>query len=426
MSFNHGLHRLLTVPTAIAAGSLAHIEERFFWYSMTGASIALTIRRQAMQQIVVLIHRYLGLALAGLFLIAGITGSAIVFKKPIDDFLNPALSRVRTADVRVPVDDIINTARNAVPDQQASFVFFHPADNAALEVWFRGSRLRAYLDPYTGELLGIRDANSSLMGFLTDLHIHLLSGKTGQQVMGWAGIGMLFLAISGLWIWWPKKNRWKQAFSIKWGAAPVRVWLDAHKLAGAVTFALLLMTAGTGAALALHEIVTEPLLIALTGEGSRKPVPKTAPAEGKAAAIAGMMAHATALFPDGRITRIVLPAKPGAAVAIRMQLEGEIHQSGRTFVWFDQHNGALLRVDNAMQANRATKIQSWLFPLHTGVYGGLATRWLQVLTGLSLLLMTLTGTWVWWKRYRARANGPKQPRLYRMPEAFDKKPYPDR
>lgn len=115
-----------------------------------------------------------------------------------------------------------------------------------------------------------------------------------------------------------------------------------------------------------------------------------------------MLVQAAAIFPNGRITRITLPARLNAPVMVRMRLDGEVHQFGRTFVWFDQHDGAVLRVDDIFQANAATRIQSWLYPLHTGVYGGMASRLLQVLIGLSLALLTLSGAWIWLTGYRAR------------------------
>jgi uncharacterized iron-regulated membrane protein len=357
-----------------------------------------------MRRIATLFHRYLGLALGSLLLISGLTGSAIVFKTPIDGWLNPDLIRVTPQPGRVALDQVLNKVRQTLPGEQASVVFFPGSPTQALEIWFKGSDLRAYADPYTGAVLGSRHATDFLMGFLVDLHIHLLSGKTGEQVMGWSGLGAIALTLIGVWLWCPKTGRWKQAFAIKWQAAPIRVWLDIHKMAGIVIGVFLLLTAATGASLALYEIITEPTLIAITGEGTRRKPPVSRKTEGIAAPLAPMLAHAASLFPDGQITRVSLPAKPDAAVMVRMRLDGEIHQFGRTFVWFDQYDGAVLRVENALKANRATRIQSWLYPLHTGVYGGMLSRWLQVAVGLSLSLLTLSGAWLWFKGYRTR-NG---------------------
>ncbi|MES2537751.1 MAG: PepSY-associated TM helix domain-containing protein [Pseudomonadota bacterium] len=367
-----------------------------------------------MRRIAVGIHRYLGLVLGSLLLVSGLTGSAIVFKAPLDAWLNPELIRVTPRQDRVALDQILTSVRQALPNEQANVVFMPDSPAQALEIWFKDSDLRAYVDPYTGAVRGVRHATHSLMGFLVDLHIHLLSGETGEQVMGWSGLGAIVLSLLGLWLWWPKAGRWKQAFSVKWQAAPVRIWLDLHKLAGVMICGFLILTAATGASLALYDIFTEPALIAFTGEGTRRAPPASRKTGGMAAPLAPMLAHSASLFPDGQITRVSLPARPGVAVMVRMRLAGEIHQFGRTFIWFDQYDGAVLRVDNALLANRATRIQSWLYPLHTGVYGGNPTRWLQVVIGLSLTLLTLSGAWLWFRGYRARAIGAERKRASRM------------
>ena len=108
------------------------------------------------------------------------------------------------------------------------------------------------------------------------------------------------------------------------------------------------------------------------------------------------------MFPEGRITRLMMPATPQGAVAIRMRLPGEIHQIGRTFVYFDQYDGRLLRTDNVLESNLATRINAWFYPLHTGFYGGAATRLLNVLFGLSLALISLSGGWMWLRNRLAR------------------------
>jgi uncharacterized iron-regulated membrane protein len=93
--------------------------------------------------------------------------------------------------------------------------------------------------------------------------------------------------------------------------------------------------------------------------------------------------------------RLTMPATPKAAVTVRLRLPGEIHQLGRTFVHFDQYDGTLLRTDNVLEANLATRINAWFYPLHTGVYGGTATRVLNVVFGLALVVISLSGGWMW-------------------------------
>jgi uncharacterized iron-regulated membrane protein len=94
-----------------------------------------------------------------------------------------------------------------------------------------------------------------------------------------------------------------------------------------------------------------------------------------------------------------------------MRLPGEIHQVGRTFVHFDQYDGKLLRADNVLESNLATRINAWFYPLHTGVYGGTATRVLNVLSGLSLALVSLSGGWMWVRSRLAKRRAAARQRV---------------
>ncbi|WP_029002258.1 PepSY-associated TM helix domain-containing protein [Azohydromonas australica] len=341
------------------------------------------------------LHRYLGLALAGLLLVSGGTGAFITFSSEIDAAFNPSLRQVEAQPEAVSIDTLAAGAREARPRDTIRLIVLPTAPGDAAEAWYAGSRMRAYLDPYSGQILGVRDTHDSLLGFLTDLHINLIAGDIGKAVLGWAGLATIVLIGLGTWLWWPKPGRWQQAFKIKWGASPVRVWFDVHKLAGVLVGAFLVVIATTGSALALYDVVTQPLLATLTGKGPSTAPPVSSRNAGEAASLDTMVMQAKATFPEGRVTRIVMPAHPQAAVAVRMQLPGEAHQLGRTFVFFDQYNGKLLRADNIFQANAAARIYSWLYPLHTGYYGGTVTRAMNILFGMSLSLLAISGCWIW-------------------------------
>lgn len=335
---------------------------------------------------------------------SGMTGSLIVFSKAIDSSLNLHLLTVTPHAERADIDVVLENVQQILPGQKPSAVLLPRTANDVVEVVFQASGMRVYADPYSGEVLGSRPGNDSLIGFLIDLHVHLLAGKTGEEILGWIGLAGIVVALVGLVLWWPKKGKWKQALSIKWSAGAFRVWFDLHRVVGVLVLGVLSMTMLTGTALALFDKVTEPVLITLTGKGARQPAPKSLLRKGERAPLAPMLKQAATIFPDGQITRITLPAKPDAAVGVRMRLTGEMHQFGRTFVWFDQYDGRVLRMDNALTAHRAVQIQSWLFPLHTGVYGGMLTQWLQVLVGVSLSWLTVSGAWLWIKRFRSRSK----------------------
>jgi uncharacterized iron-regulated membrane protein len=356
-----------------------------------------------MRRLATQIHRYAGLLFGTLLLISSVTGMLIVFAKPIDAGINNSLLQVSPLENRVSIDALLEGVREAAPARTISSAFIPQSRDLAWEFWFQeDDHFRVYANPYTGAVTGMREETDSLMGFLIDLHIHLLAGDIGERVMGWAGLAGIFITLIGIYLWWPKKGNWKKAFTIKWQAAPIRVWLDIHKVVGVCMSALIVLTIATGSALALYDIITEPILKVLTGEETREPPPVSKASEGVDASIAPMVEQAKRVFPEGHVSRISFPASANGPVVIRMRLDGEVHQVGRTFLFFDRYDGSLLKSSSAFEANSAVRIQNWLYPLHTGFYGGTATRVLQIIVGLSLASLVLSGAWLWWRGWRAR------------------------
>src|SRR4029453_3402901 len=65
---------------------------------------------------------------------------------------------------------------------------------------------------------------------------------------------MLFLLLSGLYLWWPY-----QRFSVKWSGSLRRVMFDLHNAIGIYTFTFLLILTMTGLVVSYDEEITEYL-----------------------------------------------------------------------------------------------------------------------------------------------------------------------
>src|SRR5262249_37085435 len=79
--------------------------------------------------------------------------------------------------------------------------------------------LSIHLDPPTGAVLDKVDFRSSLIGFLHVFHENLtIPQYYGRQIVGWAGVGMLILSLTGIWLWWPRRGSLLAA--LRWRRAP--------------------------------------------------------------------------------------------------------------------------------------------------------------------------------------------------------------
>lgn len=208
----------------------------------------------------VTLHGAIGI-LAGLFLvIMGLTGSAIVFHQEIDRALNPDLMQVQPQGERVTLESFLTQAQSALPDSRLESVqlpqtpeeTYHLSFHSSDEVW----RDMA-VHPYTGEILGIRRSDRTLIGFLYAIHHDLLIGKIGLYLVGFSGILLMVQASTGLMLW----TGWRKLASgvrIRWSAPPRLLSFDLHNVSGFVSNLFLLIIGFTGLVIVIAHIVLEP------------------------------------------------------------------------------------------------------------------------------------------------------------------------
>ncbi len=62
-----------------------------------------------------------------------------------------------------------------------------------------------YVDPPTARVLDTAEFRNSLIGFLHPFHENLIIPEySGRAIVGWSGVGMLALSLSGIYLWWPR------------------------------------------------------------------------------------------------------------------------------------------------------------------------------------------------------------------------------
>lgn len=360
-------------------------------------------------------HLGLGLALGGLFALLGLTGSALVFYIEIDKALHPAIKeQVSTPapDWTSPVwDRALATGRARWSDPHGRWSLeatgeagtiparYYPSEHhghhATREMmWFSADGARVVRAEAWG---------GYLMSWLYELHMHLLAGELGSQIVGWSGVAMLVLLVSGTVVWWPRGS-WRKALAFKRNAPPIRRLRDLHKLAGLWSLALLFILVGTGALLALPSVKTQ-LLAAVITTPDKVPDPQSTASSGRQIPVSRALIAAHRVVPDARLAFIDVPGVGSAPFRIRVQMPGDPHRRfPSSFVFVDQYSGAVLAVHDVRRGNAATTTAKWIRVLHDGSIGGLVTRILAVIVGLVPLGLFATGFLHWRRRLGARAR----------------------
>jgi len=338
------------------------------------------------------LHRIGGVA-AGLFLlILGVSGSVMAFSGEIDSLLHPSLFRVASQGQPLPLGQLASSAASVlhpgesigtcVPstraDASCSFIVFGGHDRIPRQI---------FVDQYTGRVLGSRGG----LQFITIMKaLHSIAG-----VMGCSSLILAFLALSGLYLWWPRKR-------IKIGLSGDGQGLsfDLHNAIGLFSSLFLLLFAITGTYMAF-----EPLFYAITHS---KPVTQPAfsmPQVGLKPVSLDLVATAAKdTLPGAAILWIVIPRQPREAYFAKMRFPEDRSDNGSSMVWIDQFSGKVLAVASSRTAPLGNKIQNMNLLIHTGAVFGNGGRAFAAFVSLILVLQTVTGLQLWWNRRRRKVS----------------------
>jgi uncharacterized iron-regulated membrane protein len=355
------------------------------------------------------IHLYGGLALGGVLIVISVSGSALVFKDTLDRWLRPDLLRVAPGGERVSLNRVVDAVRAAHPEARPRLLEM-PVDAAApLTVWLAEDNRHVYVDPYRGTVLGERAADAGVMNTISRLHIELLAGDTGLVLVGVVGLLLVVLTITGLVLWWPRRLRAVgAALRVAWRHGALRFNYDLHRAGGFYTTLFVLLTALTGSAFAFYP-TTQQLISTVTASAPWPPAPPTveAPPDStrEPARIdyeAGLQAALDRL-PGAEASFVYVPQSPTAPLTVRVRTPPEWHPNGRSFVYLHPARTNVLRVDDAREAPGGAQVLQTFYPLHVGAIGGLLGKWLYVVLGLAPAVLSVTGTIIWYRRWRRTA-----------------------
>ena len=352
------------------------------------------------------IHLYGGLALGAVLIVISLSGSALVFKDTLDRWLRPDLLRVTPGETRVSLNRVVNAVRAAHPEARPRLLEM-PVDAAApLTVWLAEDNRHVYVDPYRGTVLGERAPDAGVMNTISRLHIELLAGDTGLLVVGVVGLLLVVLTVTGLVLWWPRRLRaLGAALRIAWRHGAPRFNYDLHRAGGFYTTLFVLLTALTGSAFAFYP-TTQQLISTVTASDPWPPAPPTVQAPTDSTRDPARIDYEAGLqatlerLPGAEASFLYVPKSPTAPLTVRLRTPPEWHPNGRSFVYLHPTETTVLRVDDARAAPGGAQLLQTFYPLHVGAVGGSAVKWLYVLFGLAPAVLSVTGTLIWYKRWR--------------------------
>ncbi len=351
------------------------------------------------------LHRWLGLAVGLLFLVQGLTGATLVFRDELEAAVQPSLV-VAERPARLPVQALLDSFRAAHPDADLSRAEFPNAANQAVIFKWAQKKERGLtaIDPFNGRVVRDGPASAWPLEWVFNLHEQLLAGPVGETLIGIEGLVLLFMAVTGLIYWWPGARRLKQGFRVKLdGSADLR-WRTLHRAVGAGVALILIMSATTGVLMVWKDNVRDVLGAVATVD--RKPAPKVAKLPGAAMLPIDALIAKAGVASGGTTFRQLRFSSGGRVVAIYLDSNRTIRADGTTQIYFNRYTGAEVGRYVAGTTSAPSEAIDWLFTFHTGLWGGVITRALMVLVGLTLAGMAASGLWLWYSRTRRKKRAP--------------------
>ncbi len=338
-------------------------------------------------------HLWLGLTLGLVWALQGLTGALLVFHRDIE------LAGVAAAPgAMAPIDRIV-AAAEARTGAPLSMINVADARGTVLIASSRGpgGSREARVEASTGRVI---DAHAGEDGWRTiyELHEELLLHDRGKTLVGLSGLVLVSAALTGLWLGWPRRGSWRQAFAPgAWRTTRQRLY-GWHRMAGLLVAAALVIVPLAGAPMALGSTL-RPWLARHAGYQMPPKLDGPVPTEMVPAGVA--LAAARARFPDAAFVRLTFPGKRLPAYSVRLRQPGEVRAwSGTTSVTVDPASGRVIATYDALKAPLANRLFDAAFPVHNGEIGGVVGRVLVMLAGLALPTLYVTGLLAWWRKRR--------------------------
>lgn len=367
-----------------------------------------------LRQVVVKIHLWLSFAFAIVILIACASGAALVYRHDIDRALNPALYRVTPGDVGW--DAVWKTVKAQYPSVEKALIR-GPVDRRVYQVEISDKLLpfAVHVDPGTGRILGARDLSQSLAGWLFILHFNLFAGEAGHVLVGAAGLALVIITLTGIWIWWPTLRRLNFGFTIRWRRPWFVLNYDLHRVVGIVSLPLVLVVSLTGTLLVFYDVgsrVVHALFLTTPAAAAPQGVPHfaldrldrdmSAPLSLDDAA-----ALATSLATGSKASSMFVPGPIDKPLKVWLRTEGDIRPNvGSWHAWIDRKAGTVTSAMLPDSTSTAAHVdETWVIALHYGTFGGELVRAVYAIGAFVPVALLLTGTIHWlWRRRLARGR----------------------
>jgi len=345
-------------------------------------------------------------------IVIGLTGSVLVFEDELQSWLDPAPKAVGTGPER-SLAEIVAAARAAAPGLVPTLVTFPQAVGDAATVRLAEPARRpgpggitVFVDPATLAILGIEHPGDSLLRKIFLLHANLLrQDRSGRDIVGWFGVAMCVLGVSGLVLWWPARRQWRQAFTIRKDARGAALLRQIHGAVGIWSLTVFLLVSFSGVWLAFPQSFNAVASSWLglrdlrpgMGAGLAKPQAGMAPLDADGAA-----ALAAASEPGAQLRSLTLPLRPDQAFRAVLRRSQDGASALPIIAFVDPWQRRVVELRDPKDYSFGERLVASMHAIHDGSGFGWLWRALVFLSGLLPAIFAVSGISMWLMKRRLR------------------------
>ena len=348
------------------------------------------------------LHRWLGLISGIVVFIVSITGCIYVFEEEGRDLFQHKFFYVSASAgaERKPLEEISAVVKKNYPADSIAQIRFKESKDAAI-IYITKKQKAISVDPYALQVIGVRNLKSDFFSVVLQLHMNLLLGKTGEEIVKWNVLIFFILCVSGLIVWWPKQKRFfRRAVRINFKTKNwKRLNWDLHSVLGFYALFVLLIISLTGLFWVFDEVKQ------LTAFATGNQVTDTKPPENKAAknderfSMEAAYYKAKEFYPGASQVFVTNAANDKQPVRVVFRYPYTIVRKQNT-LFFDKYSGELLREDLYKNYTAYDKVMRSNYDFHTGRIRilGIGSKIIYFLASLFAASLPVTGVLIWWGR----------------------------
>ena len=361
------------------------------------------------------LHWFVGITAGTVLIVIGLTGAILAFREEVLDWLNPGIRNVavQSAPVLAP-PQIAQAARLLHPDERVASIILYDVPGSSARVGLapapgerRGDTI--YLNPYTGAQLPPMHYEE-FFEWIESLHrFLLLPREPGKVVSGTLAFCLMGLALSGLYLRWPRRMfDWRTWLTFDTRMKGRSFLWGLHSVVGTWVMLIFLVFTASGVYWAFDSIRD----MADGWMGTRRQPREAVAAKPKAAkpptAEAADLTLSWATFqqtaPNWHMAFLRPPERATQPIQILWVEKNAPHVRARGRMSINQQTGELLKNEPYAAMPLGARLQSTIYPLHLGTYFGVTGQIIVFIAALALPGFAITGWMLYLNRRRQKRS----------------------